>query len=147
MSVDPLPDCRPPRRDDRFAFASIHPELIGGNLAIPPAAPARPAVATSRTGVSKRTAASLCFVIAVLLVVPVVNKSLRTEAAEPAKERMGGSISCPDVHRMAKESLSQLVRSARDADLRKVSDSIAAMRRARRNCEAGRVAEAAVAHR
>jgi len=40
-------------------------------------------------------------------------------------------------HLAASTAVSRLVHSTRDADLRRVNDSIFRMRRARRNCEAG----------
>jgi hypothetical protein len=59
-----------------------------------------------------------------------------------AIERQQSARACLQWHAGAGTVVSRLVRSTRDADLQQVSDSVDRIRRARRNCEAGRLAQA-----
>ena len=59
-----------------------------------------------------------------------------------AIERQQSARACLQWHAGAGTVVSRLVRSTRDADLQQVSDSIDRIRRARQNCEAGRLAQA-----
>jgi hypothetical protein len=59
-----------------------------------------------------------------------------------AIERQQSARACLQWHNGAGTVVSRLVRSTRDADLQQVSDSIDRIRRARQNCEAGRIAQA-----
>ena len=59
-----------------------------------------------------------------------------------AIERQQSARACLQWHTGASNVVSRLVRSTRDADLQQVNDSIDQIRRARQNCEAGRIAQA-----
>jgi hypothetical protein len=59
-----------------------------------------------------------------------------------AIERQQSARACLQWHAGAGTVVSRLVQSTRDADLQQVSDSIDRIRRARQNCEAGRLAQA-----
>jgi hypothetical protein len=56
--------------------------------------------------------------------------------------RQQSARACLQWHTGASTVVSRLVRSTRDADLQQVNDSVDQMRIARRNCEAGRIAQA-----
>ncbi len=57
-------------------------------------------------------------------------------------ERQQSARACLQWHAGASTAVSRLVRSTQDADLQQVNDSIEQIRRARQNCEAGRLAQA-----
>jgi hypothetical protein len=59
-----------------------------------------------------------------------------------AIERQQSARACLRWHTGAGTVVSRLVQSTRDADLQQVSDSVDRIRRARQNCEAGRLAQA-----
>lgn len=118
--------------------ASSHPELLSGDLAIPP----RPYVSITSmnrsiaSGASRRTLGMLAVFAVVALLSTILLKSGATsddgKGAEQALAR-----SCLQWHLAAGAAVSRMVQSTRDADLRQVSDSVFRMRRARRNCETG----------
>ncbi len=56
--------------------------------------------------------------------------------------RQQSAHACLQWHTGASTVVSRLVRSTRDADLQQVNDSVDQMRIARKNCEAGRIAQA-----
>jgi hypothetical protein len=59
-----------------------------------------------------------------------------------AIERQQSARACLQWHAGAGTVVSRLLRSTRDADLQQVNESIDQIRRARQNCEAGRLAQA-----
>ena len=136
MSELPLPDGRPPRRGEGITSASSHPELVSGDLAIPPS---RPVSITSMnrsiasTG-SGRTLGMLV-IFAVLALSTIVFRHEAPDDVDAEKQKLARA--CMQWHLAAGAVVSRLVQSTRDADLVQVNDSVFRMRRARRNCEAG----------
>jgi len=132
------PDGRSSRRGDGTTSASSHPELVNGDLAIPP-----PHVRTasidksSASGGSRRSFGMLAAFVVVALISMMVFREGATsgDAGDAGKHKMART--CVQWHLVAAAVVSRLVQSTRDADLVRVNDSVFRMRRARRNCEAG----------
>ncbi len=132
------PDSRPSRRGDSTVSASSHPELVNGDLAIPPPH-VRIALIDESSGPagSRRSFGMLAaFVVVALLSVMVFrDRTTAGDASDPEKHKLART--CMQWHLAAGAAVSRLVQSTRDADLVRVNDSVFRMRRARRNCEAG----------
>jgi hypothetical protein len=129
------PDSRPSRRADGTTSASAHPELVNGDLAIPPR-PYLPIDPSSVGSGSWRMFGVLAvFVVVALLSVPVFRDGTPSDASDAEKQKLARA--CMQWHLAAGAVVSRLVQSTRDADLVQVNDSVFRMRRARRNCEAG----------
>jgi hypothetical protein len=137
----PLPDARPPRYVSGMTSASSHPELVSGDLAIPPRRHV-PVMALNRSVASDWRRATACLAALAGICVLVSAVSLRSGAtvAEGAADNQRFARTCMQWHLAAGAVVSRLVQSTRDADLVQVNDSVFRMRRARRNCEAGWVA-------
>ena len=132
------PDSRPSRRADGTTSASSHPELVNGDLAIPP----RPHVPTASIGQSSASSGSrrtfgmlAAFAVVALLSTMVFRDGATPNAGDAEKQKLARA--CMQWHLAAGAVVSRLVQSTRDADLVQVNDSVFRMRRARRNCEAG----------
>lgn len=138
MSEFPVPDGRPPRRNEGTTSARSHPELVSGELAIPP----RPYVSITSmnrsiaSNGSRQTLGMLAIFAVVALLSTIIFRHEATSDDGNA-ERQKFSHACMQWHLAAGAVVSRLVQSARDADLAQVGDSVFRMRRARRNCEAG----------
>jgi hypothetical protein len=129
---------RPSRHADGTTSASSHPELVNGDLAIPPQSRV-PIASTDQPGASggsQRTFAMLAgFVVVALLSTMVFRGGATSDTGVAAKQKLARA--CMQWHLAAGAVVSRLVQSTRDADLVQVNDSVFRMRRARRNCEAG----------
>jgi hypothetical protein len=138
MSEPYVPDSRPLRCADGTTPASSHPELLNGDLAIPPRwrVPISSIDPSSASGGSQRTFALLAVFVVVALVSTVAFRDgAPSDAGGAEKQRLARA--CMQWHLAAGAAVSRLVQSTRDADLVQVNDSVFRMRRARRNCEAG----------
>jgi hypothetical protein len=134
-----LPDCRPARRDGSSTPASSHPELISGDLAMPPRVHASLASA-DRTAVpawSRRLMIG-CVVVTGALVLyanSVHHIGTKLQAAGTGGPTLASS--CEQWHEAASAALARLAQSTSDSDLRQINDAVFRLRRARRNCEEG----------
>lgn len=133
-----LSDGRPPRRGEGVTSASSHPELLCGDLAIPP----RPFASVTSVNRSVASAGSrpMSGVLAIVAIAAFLATMIFGSGATPnnaSGERPRLAQSCMQWHLAASAVVSRLVQSTRDIDLLQVSDSVFRMRRARRNCEAG----------
>jgi hypothetical protein len=138
MSGPYWPDSRPSRRADGTTSASSHPELLNGDLAIPPRlhGPSASIEPSSACGGSRRRFGMLAvFAVVALLSLVVFRDGTPSDAGGAEKQKLARA--CMQWHLAAGAVVSRLVQSNRDADLVQVNDSVFRMRRARRNCEAG----------
>jgi len=138
MTGTPLSDGRPPRRGEGVTSASSHPELLCGDLAIPP----RPYASVTSMNRSVASAGSrpMSGVLAIVAIAAFLATMIFGSGAtsnDTAGERQRLARSCLQWHLAAGAVVSRLVQSTRDTDLLQVSDSVFRMRRALRNCEAG----------
>jgi hypothetical protein len=138
MIESPVPDGLPPRRRAGITSASSHPELLSGELAIPP----RPYVSITSLSRSTFSAGELreLGLLAVLAVVALLSTIVfrhGAAAGDDNVEKQTSARACMQWHLAAGAVTAHLVQSTRDADLLLVGDSIFRMRRARRNCETG----------
>lgn len=138
MSESPVADGQPPRRGGGATSARSHPELVSGDLAMPP----RPYVSVTSMNRSigatgSRPALGMLALFAVVALLSTI--VFRHDAAPDGDgaERQRLARVCMQWHLAAGAVVSRLVQSTRDADLVQVNDSVFRMRRARRNCEAG----------
>lgn len=137
MNEFPVSDGRPPRRDDGVTPASSHPELLSGDLAIPP----RPHLPVSSKHHSigapgRRAFGGTLVSLAVVALLPgLAFRASSTSDGDAEKRQLART--CMQWHLAAGAVVSRLVQSTRDSDLLQVNDSVFRMRRARRNCEAG----------
>jgi len=138
MIGTPLSNGRPPRRGEGVTSASSHPELLCGDLAIPPR-PFASFTAIHRSAASAgsrpRLGALVLLSIAAILTTMIFGSGATSNDASGDRPRLAQS--CMQWHLAAGAVVSRLVQSTRDTDLLQVSDSVFRMRRARRNCEAG----------
>ena len=137
---EPL-DFRRPRRGDGVTSASSHPELISGDFAIPPRRV--PIAALNRSfGHDRRRAIGGTLAIAAIavLLLAVALRSGATAGSDNDPQRLART--CLQWHMAASAVVSRQIQSAQDVDLVMVTSSIDRMRRARRNCELGEVAQA-----
>ena len=138
MSERSVPGSRPSRRGEGTTSAWSHPELVSGDLAMPPRTQVsitslnRSIAATG----SRRTWCMLATVAVVALLSTVLFRHDATSNDGNA-EKQKFARACMQWHLAAGAVVSRLVQSIRDADLVQVNDSVFRMRRARRNCEAG----------
>ena len=119
--------------------ASSHPELVSGDLAIPPR-PHVPITSMNRSITSDRSRADARYArgpvaVAALLSTVVFRHGATSDDGDVEKQKLARA--CMQWHLAAGAVVSRLVQSTRDADLVQVNDSVFRMRRARRNCEAG----------
>lgn len=131
-------DGQPPHHRSGNISAFAHPELLSGDLAIPP----RRYVSNTSlnrsiaSDASRRTLGMLAIVAVVALLSMILYK-----ADDPSDDEEGAeqklARACVQWHLAAGAVVSRMVQSTRDADLRHVSNSVFRMRRARRNCETG----------
>jgi hypothetical protein len=131
-------DRRSLRRADGTTSASSHPELVNGDLAIPPR-PCVPITSIGRSSApsgSRRTFGLLAAVaVAAVLSTVVFRDGTSSDAGDAETQKLART--CLQWHLAAGAAVSRLVQSTRDADLVQVNDAVFRMRRARRNCEAG----------
>jgi hypothetical protein len=134
-------DIRGLRRAEDITSASAHPELVSGDFAIPP----RPIVSITSINRSvtydrrRAMGGSLAIAaIAVLLTAVAFRGGATAGDADPQKL----ARTCLQWHIAASAVVSRRIQSTRDVDLLFVSNSIDRMRRARRNCELGEIAQA-----
>jgi hypothetical protein len=138
MNGTPVSDGRPPRRGEGITSASSHPELVNGDLAIPP----RPYASVTSMNRSVASAGSrpmlgtlVLLAIAAFLSTLIFGSGTTSDDAAGEPQRLARS--CVQWHLAAGAVVARLVQSTRDADLLQVNDAVFRMRRARRNCEAG----------
>jgi hypothetical protein len=133
-----LLDGRPPRPADDTTSASSHPELVSGDLALPPRRHV-PVMALHRSVASdrRRAGGGLFVLAAVVVLVSAVGFRSGATPDDGRTEKQQWARTCMQWHLAAGAVVSRLVQSNRDADLVQVNDSVFRMRRARRNCEAG----------
>lgn len=131
-------DGRPTHRRSGNTSASSHPELLSGDLAVPP----RPYVSITSmnrsvaSSASRRTFGMLAvFAIVALLSTVLFKAGDGSDEAKSAELKVARS--CMQWHLAAGAVVSRMVQSTRDTDLQQVGDAIFRMRRARRNCETG----------
>jgi len=135
-------DGRRLRRGPDITSASSHPELATGDFAIPPRRYAssssmiRPVIYDRRRAMG----GTLAMVVIVVLLLTVAFRSAASNAGDI--ETQGFARTCMQWHLAAGAVVSRLVQSTHDVDLVYVSNSIDRMRRARRNCELGEMAQA-----
>jgi len=138
MNGKPVSDSRSPGRADRVTSASSHPELLQGDLAVPP----RPhtsitsinhAIASDRS----RRAWGGMLAIGALTALFTVGLASRAPPDEMSVERQRLARACMEWHLAAGAVAARLLQSTRDADLVQAGDAVFRMRRARRNCDAG----------
>jgi hypothetical protein len=138
MTECPIPDGPPPRRNEKIARASSHPELLNGELAMTPHSYASPAsVNEGAPFAGSSRGLGIFSVSAVALLLALITYNHATAPDRVDAEKQGPARTCAQWHQAASTAVARLVQSTRDADLRQVNDSIFRMRRARRNCEAG----------
>jgi hypothetical protein len=138
MNEYSIPDGPPPRRDEKIAHASSHPELLNGDLAMTPhsyVSPASVNEAASFTG--WRRSLGMFSISAVGLLLALITYNHATAPDRVVSEKQQVARACAQWHQAASAAVARLVHSTHDADLRQVNGSIFRMRRARRNCEAG----------
>lgn len=126
------------RPREGFTSASSHPELVSGDLAVPPRAYASITSMNRSVGVvgSRRAFGMLgAAAVGALLSMMSLGPSATPEEGHRDKEKFARV--CMQWHLAAGAAVSRLIQSTRDADLLLLSDSVFRMRRARRNCEAG----------
>ena len=142
MTDERLPDCRPPRRDERITSASSHPELLSGDFVTRPQSHASLAGA-GRSAISP--ALRRLIAIGAVAAAAVMAHAMFYQRSEANVERARSgqpklAATCMQWHQAASAAVARLTESTIDADLRQASDAIFRMRRARRNCEEGWVA-------
>jgi hypothetical protein len=126
----------------RITAAASHPELVSGDLAMPPQAPVS-ITPVNRSIVSDRTRWTmrvLAIVAVPVLLALFVFGEERTPGNNGEADRQAHARTCVQWHLAASAAVSRLVQSTREADLAKAGDALFRMRRARRNCDAGWVA-------
>jgi hypothetical protein len=131
-------DDQPPRHRTANTSASAHPELLSGDLAVPPRSYV--SVTSMNRSIasdgSRRTLGVLSIVGLVAMLSTILFKADATsDDGEDAEQKLARS--CVQWHKAAGAVVSLMVQSTSDADLRHVSDSVFRLRRARRNCETG----------
>jgi hypothetical protein len=133
-------DDRPPYHRSGNTTASSHPELLSGDLAIPP----RPYVSITSinrsiaSDASRRTFGIVAVIAVVALLSTIVFQSGSASVGGNDKKQVLGRL-CMHWHLAAGAAVSRLVRSTRDADLQQAADAVVRMRRARQNCDTGEV--------
>jgi hypothetical protein len=132
-----LLDCRPARRDRDTTSASSHPELLVGEFAMRPRihvllAPNDQLVVSTW---SRRMGGAVMTILVILVAWQMVSR--HTGIAANASERPSDPT-CIAWDARASEAIVTFVQGNRqDIDLKHVSDMIAHMRKARRNCHLG----------
>jgi hypothetical protein len=129
------------RDNMRTTSAASHPELVTGELAMPPRQYIS-ATAMHRSIVYDRRRAFGGTLAIVAIAVLLSGLALRSGATADDVERQKFARTCMQWHVAASAVVSRLVQSTRDVDLVYVGNSIDQMRRARRNCELGEVEQA-----
>jgi hypothetical protein len=130
------------RRGDGITSASSHPELISGDFAIPPRRQVTITAVQRSVAFDRRRAVGGALAIAAigLLLSGVAFRSGATAGSEGDPQKLART--CLQWHLAASAVFSRQVQSTRDVDLVMVTNSIDRIRRARRNCELGEVAQA-----
>ena len=137
--TDRLLDCRPPRRDSDTTSASVHPELLVGEFVMRPRIHVRLStddqIIVSKW--SRRMGGAAMMVLVTIGVWPTVNPHVDSGIAVNASERTSDP-DCRTWDTRASEAIKTFVQGSKhDINLKHVSDMIAQMRRARRNCQLG----------
>jgi hypothetical protein len=133
---------RSPRGGDGFTSASSHPELISGDFAIPPRRHVSITALHRSVANDQRRAigGSLAIAAIAVLLLGVAFRSGATAGSDGDPQKLART--CLQWHMAASAVVSRQVQSARDVDLVMVTNAIDRMRRGRRNCELGALAEA-----
>lgn len=129
------------RRARGSTSASSHPELVSGDFVVPPRPPVPPTALHRSVVCDRRRAAGGVLAIAAIAVL-LSGVTFRSGATASDVERQKVAGTCLQWHFAASAVVSRQVQSTRDVDLVHLSNSIDRMRRARRNCELGEVAQA-----
>ena len=140
--MNDISDFRAPRRGEGSTSASAHPELVSGDFAIPPRRHVS-VTAVHRSVIHDRRRAiggTLAIAAIAVLLSGVAFRSGATAGSDGDPQKL--SRTCLQWHMAASAVVSRQVQSIRDVDLVMVTNSIDRMRRARRNCELGAVAQA-----
>ena len=131
-----------PWRLEHITSASSHPELISGDFATPPRPYFPRAEITRSVAYDQRRAMGGMLALAAIAVL-LSGIAFRSGAtADPDTSRQNFARTCMQWHLATSDVLSRHVRGVHNVDFLHVSNSIDRMRRARRNCEVGQVAQA-----
>jgi hypothetical protein len=134
-----LLDCRPARRNRDTTSASPHPELLVGEFAM------RPRIHVALTpndqlvvsAWSRRISGAVLTILVILVAWQMVSRHIDTGIAANASERPSDP-SCITWDARASEAIVSFVQGNKeDINLKHISDMIAQMRKARRNCHLG----------
>jgi hypothetical protein len=134
-----LLDCRPPRQDSDTTSASVHPELLVGELVMRPRIHVRltPDDQNIVSKWSRRMGVAAMMVLVAVGVWPIVNPYFYSSVAANASERTNNP-DCRTWDTRASEAIKTFVQGSKhDINLKHISDMITQMRRARRNCQLG----------
>ena len=134
-------DIRGPRHAEGLTSASAHPELVSGDFAIPPRRHASSMALYRSMAHDRRRAMGGTFAIAAIALL-LTTAAFRSGATAGDTNPQQLARTCLQWHLAASAVVSRQVQSTRDVDLLFVSNSIDRMRRARRNCELGEIAQA-----
>ena len=132
-------DLRGLRRAEGITSAASHPELVSGDFAIPPRRHAS-SMALYRSVARRRAMGGTLAITAIALLLTTV--AFRGGATADDTNPQQLARTCLQWHLAASAVVSRQIQSTRDVDLIFVSNSIDRMRRARRNCELGEIAQA-----
>jgi hypothetical protein len=128
------------RQHSRTTSASSHPELLSGDLAVPPRRySSMTAINRSIAADASRRRFGIVAVVAIVAVLSTVLFKSGTASDDGDKSQKLARV-CLHWHLAAGVAVSQMVRSTRDADLQQAADAVARMRRGRQNCDTGSVA-------
>ena len=130
------------RRRADITSASSHPELATGDFAMPPPryASSAPMIRSVTYDWRRALGGTLAMVAIAVLLSTVAFRSGASNAGDIEKQKFART--CMQWHLAAGAVVSRMVQSTHDVDLVYVSNSIDRMRRARRNCELGEMAQA-----
>ena len=140
--MNDISDFRAPRTGQDSTSASAHPELVSGDFAIPPSRHVS-IIAVHRSVIHDRRRAmggTLAIAAIAVLLSGLALRSGATAGSDSDPQKFART--CLEWHMAASAVVSRQIQSTRDIDLVMVTNSIDRMRRARRNCELGAVAQA-----
>lgn len=133
---------RAQRRGESITSAPAHPELVSGDFAIPPRRHLSFTAVHRSVVHDRRRAMGGTLAIAVIAVL-LLGGAFRTGATEDSDaDAQKLARTCLQWHLAASAVVSRQVQSTREVDLVMVTNSIDRMRRGRRNCELGEIAQA-----
>ena len=134
-------DIRGLRRAEDITSASAHPELVSGDFAIPPRRHASSMALYRSVAHDRRRAMGGTLAIAAIALLLTTSLSGAAHTAGDADPQKLARP-CLQWQLAASAVVSRMAQSTHDVDLVYVSNSIDRMRRARRNCELGEMAQA-----